>query len=77
MSYFTNKNTSEVGPGPTNEIEWLIVENLNDINGVTRCAVVRARTAYFAMNKAESIINDMQRQKCTCYPSPVLKFEGV
>lgn len=61
--YFTRQNTAEFGPGPTTEIEWLVVEVQDDINAVTRCAIVRGKTAYEAFYKAESVIEDLNKQK--------------
>jgi hypothetical protein len=72
MSYFTSKNTSEHGPGPTAEIEWLVVQDPKDINGSTKCAMVRAKTAYYALREAEKYIEDFSGQNCVCYPNPRL-----
>lgn len=74
-NYFTKNNTSEHGPGPTEEIEWLVVQDPKDINGITKCATVRAKTAYQAMREAEKLINDLNKQDCVCYPNPVLRIK--
>lgn len=73
--YFTNKNTIEVGPGPEKEIEWLVVQQPDDmVNGVTHCCTVVAKTFYLAMQKAERFIPELSRQKTVCFPNPVLEI---
>lgn len=73
-NYFTKNNTIEVGPGPTEAIEWLIVQDSKNINGVTQCAVVKAQTAFFALQEAEKLIPEFKKQDCVCYPSPVMRM---
>lgn len=73
-NYFTKNNTVEVGPGPTEEIEWLVVQDPKDINGITKCVTVRAKTAYFALREAEKLIENINKQDCVCYPNPCLRI---
>lgn len=73
-NYFSNKNDKEFGPGPSQEQEWLIVQNPHDINGVTQCAVVRGKTAFVAWEEAEKLIPNFSKQHCQCFPNPVLRF---
>ena len=72
MSYFTNKNNVEVGPGPSQDIEWLIVENYDSKLHKTRCVVVSAKNGYTALNKAERLIQDLNKNVCKLYQSPVI-----
>lgn len=74
-NYFSKQNTSEFGPGPQKEIEWLVVEESDDINGITRCVVVKAKTYYFAVCAAETVVQDLNRQKVKVYPNPLLKYK--
>lgn len=69
MSYFTNKNTKEVGPGPDKEIDWLIVEEYEGLD-VTRCLVVKAKTAYVAMCRADRLIEGLNKNVCKLYQNP-------
>lgn len=73
--FFTKQNKTEHGPGPINEIEWLVVQDPKDINGITQCVALRAKTAYYAMQEAEKYIKDMNRQNCVCYPNPKLMIK--
>lgn len=73
--YFTKHNTIEVGPGPEKEIEWLVVQQPEDmINGVTHCCTVKAKTFHLAMQKAERFIPELSRQKTIVFPNPVLEI---
>lgn len=73
--YFTRHNTIEVGPGPVNEIEWMVIQKPSENLGITECAVVKARTAYLAWEKAARIIPNFCKQSCYCFPNPTLRFE--
>ena len=75
--FFTKQNKTEHGPGPTEEIEWLVVQEPKDINGITQCATVRAKTAYFALREAEKLIENINKQDCICFPNPSLRIKGV
>lgn len=71
--YFTRQNTKEVGPGPTEDIEWLVVsvpEGLEE----TKCAIVMAKLAYVAIQKAAGVIEGLETQTCLVFPSPKIKM---
>lgn len=70
--YFTRQNKIEVGPGPTEEIEWLVVSATVGLEE-TKCAIVKAKLAYVAIQKAASIIQGLETQTCLVFPSPVVK----
>lgn len=75
--YFTKKNEGrEFGPAPSEAIEWLIVQNSHDVNGVTECAVVRAKTAFLAWEEASKVIRNFNKQSCQCFPKPRLIIVG-
>jgi len=71
-NYFTKNNTVEVGPGPDKEIEWIVIEERNDINAVTPCIVVRAKNGYTALNRAEQTCPGLDKNKCRLFPNPKL-----
>ena len=73
--FFSKQNKAEFGPGPVNKINWIIIEPASDVNGETRCAIVNAKTAYFALNDAQTLFHDLDRQKCICYPGPNVKIK--
>lgn len=75
--YFKRMNTKEVGPGPTEEIEWLIVQKNTEGLEVTNCVVVKAKLAYVAWEKAASMIENFDKQTCYCFPNPKLIIEGA
>lgn len=75
--YFTRKNKIEFGPGPTKEIEWIVLQNPKLIEGTTQCAIVKAKTAYLAWEKAASIIDNFDKQCCQCFPNPKILFEKI
>lgn len=70
--YFTKNNTVEVGPGPEKDIEWLVIEERNDVNQVTPCIVVMARNGYQALNRAEQVSPGLEKNKCKVVPNPRL-----
>lgn len=49
MSYFTNKNTKEFGPGPDKEVEWLLVDTHK-----MKFTKINAQFAFEALQKARS-----------------------
>lgn len=74
-NFFSKQNKAEFGPGPVSEIEWLVVQDPKDINGITKCATVKAKTAYYALREAEKLIENINKQDCICYPNPVLRMK--
>ena len=75
--YFKRMNKAEFGPGPTQEIEWIIIQKPFENLGVTHCATVKAKTAYLAWEKAAKIIPGFDKQTCYCFPNPKLIVESV
>lgn len=74
--YFTRKNTKEFGPAPNGDIEWMIVQSPFYSTDITECAIVKAKTAYLALEIASTLINNLDKQACKCYPNPKLIFQG-
>jgi hypothetical protein len=75
--YFKNKNDGrEFGPGPLDTIEWLIIQDPGDIDGVSQCVVLRAKTAYLAWEEASKYIQGFNKQSCQCFPRPKLVIVG-
>ena len=73
--YFSKRNNGlEFGPGPTEEIEWLIVQHPGTVTGISQAVVVRTKTAYLAWDKAATMITDFRKQDCYCYPNPKLIY---
>lgn len=73
--YFTKQNTKEFGPGPDKEIEWLIIQDPKCWQGISQCAVVKAKHFHQAWEKAEKLIPNFRKQDCICFPNPHLHFE--
>jgi hypothetical protein len=57
--FFKNKNTSEFGPAPSDEVSWLVIENSLDLQQISRYCVVNAKTYYLAMQEAQKKIPDL------------------
>lgn len=74
--YFKRMNKEEFGPGPIDEIEWLVIQNTSEHLGQTNCVVVKAKLAYIAWEKAAKMIPNFDKQTCYCFPNPKLTFEG-
>ena len=60
-NFFSNKNESEYGPGPSDEVSWLVIENQVDLQHESRYCVVQAKTYYLAMQEAQKKIPDLKQ----------------
>jgi hypothetical protein len=70
MSFFTNKNTKEIGNGQMPQGSMcLVIENTGHYS---RMCYVPAVSYYEAMATAETIIPNLLRQKCTVFWLPII-----
>jgi hypothetical protein len=78
LSYFTDKNKKEVGPGVAGkQVMYLVVEDptVTGSNNETRFAIVWATSGFGAREEARKMIPDFKDQAFICYPNPV-RYNG-
>jgi ribosomal protein L37AE/L43A len=65
-NFFSNKNQSEYGPGPSDEVSWLVIENQVDLQHESRYCVVQANERNEAMtNPCHLCKSSPKVWKCT------------